>query len=120
MALRGLLLCSAFLSTRFRCAHVVLAGIPSSRICVSMITSVYFTKFCPTARVSRVQVRVSLPRLSCLGQVEQLQSQLLQVHEQKDEAFTKDLLLYIKSMPESQLQVSLLSVCLGPAERSTF
>ncbi|CAM9652254.1 unnamed protein product [Sphacelaria rigidula] len=38
------------------------------------------------------------------GQVEQLQSQLLQVHEQKDEAFTKDLLLYIKSMPESQLQ----------------
>lgn len=48
----------------------------------------------------------------CL-QVEQLENQLLKVHEQKNEALTKDLLMYIKSMPETQLQVSYLSSQLG-------
>eukprot|EP00903_Cladosiphon_okamuranus_P019656 g18070.t4 len=38
------------------------------------------------------------------GQVEQLESQLLAVQNQKEEAVQQDLLLYIKSMPEHQLQ----------------
>ncbi|CAM9437028.1 unnamed protein product [Ectocarpus sp. 8 AP-2014] len=38
------------------------------------------------------------------GQVEQLESQLLMVQTQKEEAVQQDLLVYIKSMPEHQLQ----------------
>lgn len=41
-------------------------------------------------------------------QVEQLESQLLAVQSQKEEAVQKDLLVYIKSMPEHQLQVTTL------------
>ncbi|CAM9098566.1 unnamed protein product, partial [Hapterophycus canaliculatus] len=38
------------------------------------------------------------------GQVEQLESQLLTVQNQKEEALQQDLLVYIKSMPEHQLK----------------
>lgn len=38
-------------------------------------------------------------------QVEQLESQLLSVQTQKQEAIQKDLLVYIKAMPEHQLKV---------------
>eukprot|EP00904_Undaria_pinnatifida_P009358 jgi/Undpi1/5552/HiC_scaffold_2.g00829.m1 len=38
------------------------------------------------------------------GQVEQLESQLLSVQTQKQEAIQKDLLVYIKAMPEHQLK----------------
>lgn len=40
--------------------------------------------------------------------MEQLESQLLMVQTQKEEAVQQDLLVYIKSMPEHQLQV-----CMG-------
>lgn len=50
----------------------------------------------------------------CL-QVEQLESQLLKINEQKDEAVKKDLLMYIKSMPEHQLQVSCPTSALASA-----
>lgn len=43
-------------------------------------------------------------------QVEQLESQLLMVQNQKEEAVQQDLLVYIKSMPEHQLQVRALRV----------
>lgn len=57
----------------------------------------------------------SMPSPSCcMDQVEQLEFRLLAVQNQREETIQKDLLMYIKSMPQNQLQVSDLRVC-GPA-----
>ncbi|CAM9622985.1 unnamed protein product [Pylaiella littoralis] len=56
----------------------------------------------PTEQAMEVDADAYMSELR--GQVEQLESQLLTVQNQKEEAVQQDLLVYIKSMPEHQLQ----------------
>lgn len=56
-----------------------------------------------------VNIARLLLRLGSLDeQVQKLESKLLEIRQRKDAAVEKDLLMYIKSMPENQLQVRIV------------